>query len=275
MKLKDFFETVPPYQEVEIEDINIMLDDNGRKTYKVNTPDLLIHCEKCGGERFFRIMYPPTLIDDQLIEYPYVCKNCNDSKKYFTLLGKRLSKEDHLKYNLLKVGEYPIFGPSTPSKLISLIGPDKENFLKGRRCENQGLGIGSYAYYRRVIESQKNRIIDQFLKICELYENNNELINQLELAKKEIQFSKAIDLIKQNLPSSLLINGHNPLKLIHTALSKGIHEMTDEECLARANSVRIVLTELCLRMNELLKDDKELKNAINILLNPDQEPPHA
>jgi len=271
MKLKDFFETVPPYQEVEIEDINI----NTLMSILSNKPEITIFCEKCEGERFFTTNSSHSYLEKTGVWiYEYVCKNCNDIKKYF-IVKQQLYDESHTQGKLIKIGEFPVFGPPTPSKLISLIGPDKDNFLKGRRCENQGLGIGSYAYYRRVIESQKNRIIDQLLRICELYENNNELINQLELAKKEIQFSKAIDLIKQNLPSSLLINGHNPLKLIHTALSKGIHEMTDEECLARANSVRIVLTELCLRMNELLKDDKELKNAIDLLLNPDQEPAHA
>jgi hypothetical protein len=50
--------------------------------------------------------------------------------------------------------------------------------------------------------------------------------------------------------------------------------MSDDECLSRANSIRGVLTELCNRMNELLKDDKELHSAINLLIN-NQEPSHA
>jgi hypothetical protein len=30
-----------------------------------------------------------------------------------------------------KIGELPIYGPPTPARLISLIGPDREIFLKG------------------------------------------------------------------------------------------------------------------------------------------------
>jgi len=275
MKMKDFFETIHPYKEVEIEDINI-ININHRSS---NTPELYIFCEKCDGERYF-YSNSSYFFDSnyQIRTYRYICKNCNKSEKYFTVIGRTNSDEDRGKGILMKIGEFPVFGPPTPSKLISLIGPDKDNFLKGRKCENQGLGIGSYAYYRRVIEMQKNRIIDQIIKICEQYEHfdkDSELVKQLESAKSETQFSKAIDMIKQNLPSSLLIDGHNPLKLLHKALSKGIHELDDEECLRRANSIRIVLTELCHRMSELLKDNKDLKNAIDSLLKPEQEPPHA
>ena len=272
MKMKEFLETIPPYQEVEIEDINSGSPAGG---IMANKTEVYIYCEKCNGERFFGT-YSSHIYDTKIMSvvYRYTCKNCNESNKYFVLLGQVLPG-DNLSGKLIKIGEYPIFGPPTPSKLISLIGSDRDNFLKGRQCENQGLGIGSFAYYRRVIESQKNKIIDQMLKICKLSEKNELLIEQLEQAKIESQFSTAIDLIKQNLPSSLLINGHNPLKLLHSALSKGLHEMTDEECLAKANSIRLILTELCLRMNEMLKDDKELKNAISSLLNPNQEPPHT
>jgi len=48
--------------------------------------------------------------------------------------------------------------------VITLIGPDREIFLRGRRAENQGLGIGAFAYYRRVVENQKGRIITQIGK---------------------------------------------------------------------------------------------------------------
>ena len=67
---------------------------------------------------------------------------------------------------LRAAGEYdPPFGPPTPARVITLIGPDKEYYLKGRRAENQGMGIGAFSYYRRVVENQKNRIIDEVITI--------------------------------------------------------------------------------------------------------------
>ena len=165
-----------------------------------------------------------------------------------------------------KLGELPPFGPPTPSRLIKLIGPDREIFLKGRRCENQGLGIGAFVYYRRVIESQKNRILDEILKVAKKLNATPESISELENARTETQFSKALSSVKTAIPQSLLINGHNPLLLLHSALSEGVHELSDEECLEIASSVRIVLVELSDRLAQALKDEVELNHALNKLL---------
>jgi hypothetical protein len=260
LKLKEFLENVPPYQEEEVEDLNI---SNSIST-TINRPDLFIHCNKCGGERFFDTqsvnLYKGT---KEVFNYIYTCKNCNKEQKIYSVMGKL---EKTLNSGVIqKIGEYPPYGKPTPAKLISLIGPEREVFLKGRRCENQGLGIGSYAYYRRVIESQKNRIIDQIINICNKYEKTDDLVMQLQAAKQETQFTKAIDLIKDNLPTALLVDGYNPLKLLHKALSKGIHEMDDHECLERASNIRVLLSELSIRISEILKDEKELKEAISAL----------
>jgi hypothetical protein len=43
-----------------------------------------------------------------------------------------------------KLGELPPFGPPTPPRVFKLIGEEyRELFLKGRRAENRGLGIGA------------------------------------------------------------------------------------------------------------------------------------
>jgi len=166
----------------------------------------------------------------------------------------------------MKLGESPEFGPPTPSRVIKLIGPDRELFLKGRRSENQGLGIGAFGYYRRVVENQKDRILDEVIKVSEKLAASEELILELKSAKREIQFTKAIDSIRHGIPQALLIDGHNPLTLLHSALSEGLHEQPDEECLALATSIRVVLTELADRLGQALKDEAELKHAVSRLL---------
>jgi uncharacterized protein YjaG (DUF416 family) len=85
-------------------------------------------------------------------------------------------------------------------------------------------------------------------------------------AEAETQFSTAIEKIKAAIPESLRINGHNPLTLLHTALSEGLHEKTDEECLELATSIRLVLTELAERISTALKDEAELRDAVTKLL---------
>lgn len=171
----------------------------------------------------------------------------------------------------LKIGEYPAFGNYTPARVISLIGPDREMFLQGRRAENRGLGIGAFAYYRRVVENQKTRIIGQILKVARKVGASPEVIRDLEAAASETQFSAVIDSIKPTIPESLLIDGHNPLKLLYSALSKGIHEQDDAKCLQLAESIRVILTELSERIALALKEHAELKSAVSKILQVNSE----
>ena len=194
----------------------------------------------------------------------YRCRHCKANAKWFALalhLG-----QDKTTTLAIKIGEYPPFGPPTPSRVISLIGPDKELFLKGRRAENQGLGIGAFAYYRRVVESQWSRIVLEVRRVAERLDADRDTLDNLEKVAKHTQFGRAVDDFKPALPSVLLIaGGQNPLTLLHSALSEAIHARSDAECLELAQDVRVVLTELADRITQALKDDAELEGAVNRL----------
>lgn len=272
--LKEFLESIPPYREMEITDLNIF-DGNlelGMGNVYSNYPDITVECPICGGKRIFarkKYLSETTNFDDSKTKaFIYTCKNCEKFEKIYTLKFIELNEETKTRFlpgKIMKVGEYPPFGDSIPSKVISLVGKERDFFLKGRRCENQSLGIGTYAYYRRIIENQKDKLIDEIIKVCKKLGKQEALIAELENAKIEIQFSKAVDSIKEELPTSLYIEGQNPLKLLHNAVSRGIHNMTDEECLQYAGCIRIILFELTERINVILKDSKEIHDAISVL----------
>ena len=270
--IKSFFESVSPYKEVEVEDLKLIYYIIGGRTVSTNFPEIEVECPICKGKRFFEKTntesnYSST--DGYSLEtILYTCKNCSRSQKIFTLKYKQLEPEkgaEVIPGSIIKLGEYPPFGDSIPAKVITLVGKERDFFLKGRRCENQSLGIGAYAYYRRIVENQKDKLIDEIIKVCKKLGKQESLIEELERAKNETQFSKAVDSIKGELPSSLYIEGKNPLKLLHKAVSKGIHSMSDEECLQYAESIRLILVALTQRIDEFLKDSSEIHNAINVL----------
>jgi DNA-directed RNA polymerase subunit RPC12/RpoP len=270
--IKSFFESVSPYKEVEVEDLKLIYYMIGGRTISANFPEIEVECPVCKGKRFFKktnteSSYSST--DGYSLEtILYTCKNCSHSQKIFTLKYKQLEPEkgaEVIPGSIIKLGEYPPFGESIPAKVITLVGKERDFFLKGRRCENQSLGIGAYAYYRRIVENQKDKLIDEIIKVCKKLGKQESLIEDLEKAKNETQFSKAVDSIKEELPTSLYIEDQNPLKLLHKAVSKGIHNMTDEECLQYAGSIRIILFELTERINAILKDSKEIHDAISVL----------
>ena len=72
---------------------------------------------------------------------------------------------------------------------------------------------------------------------------------------------------KNGIPDSLLISGQNPMLLLHRALSQGVHELTDKECLELASSVRVVLGKLSEKLSDILKDEEEVKEALSTLMN--------
>ena len=194
----------------------------------------------------------------------FVCRNCTKNVKRFAIrVGQ--CEEDKV-VTIQKFGEIPEFGPPNPPKLMAITGAEREAFLKGRRCENQGFGIAAFAYYRRVVENQKTKIIDEILKVAKKLNADPELIVDLEAARQETQFSAAIKRIKHGLPPILLIDGHNPLTLLHSALSEGLHGESDEVCLELATSIRVVLTELMERISTAVKEEAELKSALHRLI---------
>lgn len=229
------------------------------------SPEIELYCERCQGVRRFNNTSQNFISpkwNNEFVEYG--CKNCGRTRKIFALAV--IPESDNKSGRVLKLGEYPPFGPPTPARLIKLIGPDRELFLQGRRAELHGLGIGAFAYYRRVVEEQKGRIIEEVGKVAQRIKPSKETAELFAKAAAETQFSTAIELIKAALPESLLIDGHNPLTLLHDALSEGLHEHTDEECLHLATSIRVVLAELAERMSLALKDEADLKTAVSRLL---------
>ena len=262
---KEFLESHPPGSSIEISEYAKSYDQS---YVNIKMPDIQLYCESdpCKGMLLFgHVTGGQCLSCGQWNEefVVYQCKNCESSRKHFAVALYPTRDE---KCSAFKLGEMPSFGPHVPSKVIKLIGPDRNFFLKGRRAESQGMGIGAFAYYRRVVENQKNRILDEVIKVGEKTGLASELLDALSKAREETQFSKAMDSVKKAIPPVLLIDGHNPLTLLHSALSEGLHANTDEECLELAKSIRIVLTELATRSGQVLKDEAELKSAVSRLL---------
>jgi hypothetical protein len=162
----------------------------------------------------------------------------------------------------LKVGEYPVFGPHLPPNVIELLGGDADYFLKGHRSEAQGLGIAAFAYYRRVVENQRTHIFDEIISAAEHVGADTEMIERLKQLKQTWRFQQSVDEIKGCLPQILLIEGQNPLELLHPVLSDSIHDRSDEEALEIAGEIRLVLINLAERIALAKTQSDELKKAV-------------
>ena len=252
---------------------------------KLLLPSIRLLCQdtSCGGVRVFDPRTPARTGDGRGVggtvsgQYRpqmlhYVCRNCQASQKVFAVLAARIP-EAHRPQDataepaarVLKIGEYPFFGPRVPTLVSKFLGPERDLFFKGMRAESQGMGIGAFAYYRRVVESQKERLLNQIRVTAERAGAPQDVLDRLDKAASEDQFSTSVKSAGDAVPSALYIRGQNPLLLLHSALSQGLHGETDEQCAQAARDVRFVLFELAERIERLLEEKRDLDEAVRRL----------
>ena len=235
-------------------------------------PRLFCDSEGCNTETFFEHMVLSEL-DIPLQKkatnkLSLRCCNCKKTLyKFFIEIESDITQnaDNSTVFNIQKVGQVPRYGVRAPKKALNLLGKERELFFKGLNCEREGMGIGAFSYFRRVIDSQKSKIFDEIIKVLDLSEGNEELIEQLKEAKVETQFTSSVNKIKAGLPESLQIAGHNPLTLLYSALSEGLHSQTDSECLEMAHDIKIVLYAFAEKLEIALKSHQELAQAVSRL----------
>jgi hypothetical protein len=235
-------------------------------------PRLYCEFEDCQNYTFFEFLnhtqFYVTLRGTNENKISLRCCNCKQSTYTFFLeitSSDGSNADNNTNFEIQKIGQTPRHGKRIPSKASKIIGKERDLFFKGSISENQGLGIGAFSYYRRVLDSQKDKIFDEVIKVLKLTTGNEALTKELTEAKAETQFTKAVDKIQTTLPDGLLIGGHNPLRLLYSALSEGLHSHTDKECLELAQDIKVVLFEFSERLDSALKESTELSAAINRL----------
>ena len=258
-----FLESVPPGAKRTVSDLFSYFATE----YSLNTPEIRLPCptKTCRGVMFFESSenHPYGLrIHPLKVFLTYTCRNCRQSSKTYAL---QVWSVKHPSGSAVKYGEMPTFGSPLPPRLIQMFGADRELLLQGWRSENQNFGIGAFVYYRRVVENQKDRLLEEIRKSAERLGADEKLLENIDRAMQETQFTKSLNLVKGAIPDGLKVQGDNPLKLLHRALSKAVHRLDDDECLELATSVRVVLTELVSNIEHILKDEREVEDAVKKL----------
>lgn len=266
---KKFLEEYPLYKEFEIKrENNYYCDEELRNLPK---PAINMFCEVCKSNQTFNMENDYYELgknrDDgaegKVVRAHYVCSSCTTNEIHFFIRfsKKVFEREEEGKKKTFsclyakKVGQYPAWSIESDEALEDLLGEHADYYKKGLICESQSYGIGAFAYFRRIAEDIIDNLLDSITDLIES-EGKEEYKKALEQVKKTKRTEDKIDLVKELLPSSLRPKGMNPLKALHSALSAGLHNETDEECMAQAEIIRNVLTFL---VNRVLKTKEESK----------------
>ncbi|MDO8476835.1 MAG: hypothetical protein Q7W02_11730 [Candidatus Rokubacteria bacterium] len=257
---KTFLEQYPLYRRFRVERMPNNADD-------LPKPAINMACPKCASHQTFLM----TNESHELLQYTnfpvagitfravYVFTHCQDFQRVFYV------KVDEKKQWFMKVGQFPSWEAEGEPNLEKLLGEHAEYFRKGLVCESQGYGIGAFGYYRRIVEE----VIDGLLgEISGLMSGDDlkQFSVALEKTKKTIVTQEKIELVKDLLPLILRPDGMNPLSVLHTALSEGLHAESDETCLEHAGVVREVLVFLVNQVAASQAASKSFSDSMRRLL---------
>lgn len=199
---------------------------------------------------------------NKYITLDYLCASCKEFQRFFFI---RIS--ENLDY-IQKIGQFPPLDISIPKYIRKAIGEYEDYYRKGRISENFGYGIGTHAYYRRIIEGIIDELLDKISNL--LPDTEREIYEEaLSRAKKEKNATDKIEIVKDLVPTILIRDRYNPLKTLHEALSIGIHVESDEVCIENAIIIRKNLEFLVEaiyryeeRSKEYIKDMDKIKKKL-------------
>jgi hypothetical protein len=158
----------------------------------VNFPtEIRVHCDhqSCGGarrhEKLSSAKYEPGNTFYVFVTYVYT--NCTTTGKVFRPEGGTIHTDRRC---------WPLHDnlPGTHfrrTNFTTSLRSDRRRqpraFLAVRRAIARGLGIGAYAYYRRIVENTKFALVDSVLDVAQATNASSEQIELLEKARSERQ----------------------------------------------------------------------------------------
>lgn len=229
---KAFHLEMPPYHDF---DLSIGVIEERIYELLSNWKTIDAYCIWCDKEGVFRahdylsdnISIPRwTKRYDGLIQIEYRCTR-NESHAYHTYYFKAGNF-------FTKVGQFPSvadFQIPQAEKYRKILGEEEyKEFTRGIGLAAHGVGIGSFVYLRRVFE---NLIEEAY---TQAQAGNKDFPNDEYL---KARMDNKIKMVKDFLPEFLVENRN-----LYAILSKGIHDLTENECLQYFETVKIGIEQI-------------------------------
>lgn len=229
---KAFHLEMPPYH-----DFDLSIGGTAEKIYKSLTYGGTIdaYCIWCKKESVFgAYKHLPDYIaisswtktHDGLIEIEYQCTR-DSSHAYHTYYFKAGTF-------FTKVGQFPSvadFQIPQAETYRKILGEDQyKELTRGIGLSAHGVGIGSFVYLRRIFENLiEEAHIQAQLEIKEL--SNDDYV--------KARMDEKIKMVKDYLPEFLVEN-----RGLYAILSKGIHDLSEDECLQYFETVKIGIEQI-------------------------------
>ncbi len=204
----------------------------------------------------------PKLKDDPYTVTLHCARNPQHRQLFVILIQKHITETEGRRVTvdtIQKIGQYPSLADiSMPGskKYAAILGSERfREFNRALGLAAHDVGIGAYVYLRRIFESLIEEAHTEAKKSTPWDE---------ELYKKN-RIPERITMLKAMLPAFLVDN-----PAMYSLLSKGIHELSEEDCLKHFNALKIgieIILDDKLEKKQKEKKFAEAKKALGQALN--------
>lgn len=235
MTLAEFVLGVGLYDRVNLTSCPDFLDLYGQNTRGI----FHAYCVDCEGATTFSVDEGNS-VQDRLYEEQFFSQH----RFHFANFSCRRNPDHHLAVVSLlqdgmvqKIGQFPSTADLKFSEMKfemnNLDKSDRREFATGIGLLSHGVGIGSYVYFRRILERQ----------VQSVFEEHKDEKGWVEEDFKRMRMGERVRHVEEFLPDFF---AEHPV--LYSVLSKGIHELDEDTCLAHSPvlqaALEIILEEI-------------------------------
>lgn len=254
---EQFFLSTPLYEVIEYK-------DNQKAVIDIICFDGTIdgYCIYCKKESTFHRKgnAPPSYESDRLLGWTRtfgVILHCSRDKEHeIEVIFKSVPSAKLF----LKIGQFPSIADLVKhevQKYRKVLGPQKfKELTRSLGLISHGVGIGSFVYLRRIFED----LIEESHQSAATKDNWN------EDNYRSKRMDEKIELLKGQLPNFLVKN-----KAMYGILSKGIHELTEQECLDIYPAMKLGIELILDEKIKHLEQEEKIKEGEKLIKQVEQE----
>jgi hypothetical protein len=253
--IEDFFLKNPLYKDFQVD----IFDDVKVQDVKNFKGKIDAFCIKCKKSSTFRRVdmnqreyeeydnYPRSSHESNIFCVSFACTRNESHNMYFYFMVHDSLSTEH--DTVTKIGQYPSLADLNSGdigKYRKILDEKYREFSKAVGLASHGVGIGSFVYLRRIFENLIEEAHQEAIK--------TNLWNEEDYKKSRMD--EKIGLLEDYLPCFLVKN-----KILYSILSKGIHELSEDECLKYFGSMKLGIELILDEKLEKLDREAKIKEA--------------
>ena len=193
--------------------------------------------------------------------FNFTCVSCRKSSR--TYLVEQILDDETIK--IQKYGELPRAKIPRDKTLQKFMKDDRDNYEKAVICLSHEYGVAAFAYFRRVVENNINRLLDLLQEDIQSSGGATETLEAIQSLRDASPMSEKIKIANLALPAHLQPDGLNPLGRLYQVLSEGVHSLSEDECLMKAKATSECLAFLVSELASRKEHRARFKSMVNQL----------